>query len=138
MLWRSSKLPGPRLGGIWYALLRISQTAFVFVGTPWSGHSVYWICKTHIGDSSARKKNNQGEGNKTGLSSKTLQAVKFLEPNVITVPRTLIHSASCLKVVLDLGTKLKHTSGKKKLGCYIDASSGLFEVFYFSEKCWIV
>lgn len=64
-----------------------------------------------------------GEGNnmlilfhhKTGLSSKTLQAIKFLEPNVITVPRTLIQSASCLKVVVDLGTKLKHTSGEKNL-----------------------
>jgi hypothetical protein len=52
---------------------------------------------------------------KTGLSSKTLQAIKFLEPNVITVPRTLIQSASCLKVVVDLGTKLKHTSGEKNL-----------------------
>lgn len=120
MSWRSSKLPGPRLGGIWYALLRISRTAFVFVETPWSGHSGYWICKTHRRFLCLEEKQS-GEGNnmlilfhhKTGLSSKTLQAIKFLEPNVITVPRTLIQSDSCLKVVADLGTKLKHTSGKK-------------------------
>lgn len=43
---------GPRFDGKWYNLFKISRTANVSLGTPWSGHSGYWICKTDNGASS--------------------------------------------------------------------------------------
>jgi hypothetical protein len=50
---------GPRFGGKWYNLFKISRTAKVSFGTPWSGHSGYWICKTDNGVSSTCNNINQ-------------------------------------------------------------------------------
>lgn len=46
---------GPKFGGKWYNLFKISRTAYVSLGTPWSGHSGYWMCKTDKGGSSSCK-----------------------------------------------------------------------------------